>query len=188
MDFPKLTHLLPGTYGSYWYVAVKDGLRAHISTRVNINFKEHKLYGRAKFPIEYTDQNRVDTIQALQLKSKSGKDRAKIKFKLTIPANPNFDSSTHASNLLAMKSQSFSTYSVAQSATPTPQKSPKVSSLFKRNRGSIRSNQSSGGDYSGSRQSLDSAGFETQGGARESSSRNSNLQECNNIFFYIQEP
>ena len=118
------------------------------------------------------------------MKSKSGKDRAKIKFKLTIPANPNFDSSTHASNLLAMKSQSFSTYSVAQSATPTPQKSPKVSSLFKRNRGSIRSNQSSGGDYSGSRQSLDSAGFETQGGARESSSRNSNLQECNNIFLH----
>ena len=83
-----------------------------------------------------------------------------------------------------MKSQSFSTYSVAQSATPTPQKSPKVSNLFKRNRGSIRSNQSSGGDYSGSRQSLDSAGFETQGGARESSSRNTNLQECNYIFIY----
>ena len=155
-------------------------------TQPNWYFKEHKLYGRAKYPIEYTDQNRVDTIQALQLKSKSGKDRAKIKFKLTVPANPNFDSSTHASNLLAMKSQSFSTYSVAQTATPTPKESPKVSNLFKRNRGSIRSNQSSGGDYSGSRQSLDSAGFETHGGgggARDSSSRN-NLQERNNFHFY----
>jgi len=123
-----------------------------------LSLNEHKLYGRGKCLIDYNDTNQQKTTE-LQLKSKSGKDRAKIKFKLTIPANPNYDG---ASNLLAQ--QALSTNSLNRSATSlmspalTPKKVGENSFGAANRNGSMRSEHSSQ-DY-GSRRSLDSAGFE----------------------------
>ena len=125
------------------------------------NFQEHKLYGRAKHPIEYGERLKTETISSLELKSKSGKDRAKVRFRVTIPANPNFEPDPNRPDQLE-RIDARSKSNSSQSSPAVTKESPKAGvGLFKRGRGgSIRSNQSSERDY-GSRQSLDSAGFES---------------------------
>jgi len=56
-----------------------------------LSINEHVVYGRTKFPIEYTDEPREDWIVAHELKSKSGKVKAKVRFKIIIPSNPNYN-------------------------------------------------------------------------------------------------
>ena len=126
---------------------------------MNPQIQEHKLYGRAKFLVDYNDQNQQKTIEALQLKSKSGKDRAKIKFKLTIPANPNYDGQ---SNLLAQQALSTNSLNRSSNSLMSPALTPKKvgdNPFGSARNGSMRSEHSSQ-DY-GSRRSLDSAGFDS---------------------------
>jgi len=124
-----------------------------------LSLNEHKLYGRAKFLVDYNDTNQQKTIDSLQLKSKSGKDRAKMKFKLTIPANPNYDG---ASNLLAQQALSTNSLNRSSNSLMSPALTPKKvgdNPFGSARNGSMRSEHSSQ-DY-GSRRSLDSAGFDS---------------------------
>merc|ERR1712227_568941 len=136
-----------------------------------LSLNEHKLYGRAKFLVDYNDQNQQKTIEALQLKSKSGKDRAKIKFKLTIPANPNYDGQ---SNLLAQQALSTNSLNRSSNSLMSPALTPKKvgdNPFGSARNGSMRSEHSSQ-DY-GSRRSLDSAGFDShQNNPFEDSTKN----------------
>ena len=96
----------------------------------NFQIKEHKLFGRAKYPINYdTQKKQTLVLHDLELKSKSGKPRARMKLTITVPGNPN--------------------------AQPIENQrpEPKISNSF---RGSERSSAA------GSRNSLDSAGFDSQ--------------------------
>lgn len=126
-----------------------------------LSLTEHKLYGRAKHPIDYGERLKTETISSLELKSKSGKDRAKVRFRVTIPANPSFEPDPNRPDQLE-RIDARSKSNSSQSSPAVTKESPKAGAgLFKRGRGgSIRSNQSSERDY-GSRQSLDSAGFES---------------------------
>jgi hypothetical protein len=145
-----------------------------------LSLTEHKLYGRAKHPIEYGERLKTETVGSLELKSKSGKDRAKIRFRLTIPANPNFEPDPNRPDPTLERIDQRSKSNSSQSSPAEIKKSPKPgSSFFKRGRGgSIRSNQSSERDY-GSRQSLDSAGFESH--IKNNNSRDTNQRHTINL-------
>ena len=88
----------------------------------------------------------VQVIHDLEMKSKSGKVRARLKLTITIPANPNIQNSS----LNVPKSPKTSVVSNALKRASSP--------FRNRRGGSFRSSRSSG---AGSRNSLDSAGFET---------------------------
>jgi len=103
-----------------------------------LSLDEHKLFGRAKHPIAYDLPNQsVQVLHDLELRSKSGKPRARMKLTLTIPPNP---------NALPTREQ-----------PKTPREKAAGNPFHARN-GAFSSPRSSG---AGSRNSLDSAGFET---------------------------
>ena len=53
-------------------------------------FQEHKLFGRTKVPIAFDKATEtVQPVRELEIKSKSGKTRAVMNLRLTIPKNPN---------------------------------------------------------------------------------------------------
>ena len=100
--------------------------------------KEHKLYGRAKYHVDYGERLKNETVGALELKSKSGKDRAKLRFRVTIPSNPSFEPSRTTpgkptESNLADRSQSNSSVSLNHPSPAVEAKSPKqgAGSAFK---------------------------------------------------------
>ena len=100
-------------------------------TKNILKIQEHKLFGRAKYPINYdTQKKQTLVLHDLELKSKSGKPRARMKLTITVPGNPS-----------------------AQPIGSQQRAEPKLTNSF---RGSERSSAA------GSRNSLDSAGFDSQ--------------------------